>query len=104
MTTETLAPALTPTLKREAYYGVLGDLVDAIEPYTEAHPAAVLAHLVIALGNLLGRGPYALVESTRHHVNEYACLVGPTAKGRKGQAWSTPERVLAEIDAAWTCT
>ncbi len=74
----------------------------AIEPHTEADPAALLVQSLVAWGSLAGRGPYYLAESDFHHSNEYAVLVGTTSKGRKGTSWGRIGHVLAVIDAHWT--
>lgn len=93
--------SFTPTMAEEAYHGLAGQIVHAIEPYSEADPVAILMHLLVGVGNLIGRGPYAMVEKTMHTCNEYVALVGRTSKGRKGQAWSTPRHLLAQVDDAW---
>jgi hypothetical protein len=31
----------------------------------------------------------------------FAALVGASAKGRKGQSWSTPRHIFSEIDGPW---
>jgi hypothetical protein len=79
-----------PAMAPETYSGLAGRIVRAIEPYSEADPAALLVHVLAGVGNLIGRGVHALVEETAHPCNEFVALVGRTAKGRKGQAWSTP--------------
>ncbi len=84
-----------------AYHGVLGDLVRAVEPYTEADPVAILVQLLIGFGNLVGGSPYFKVEATEHHVNEFVVLLGPTAGGRKGTALDQARRPLASVDEAW---
>jgi hypothetical protein len=76
-----------------AFYGLAGELVRAIDPYTEADPVAVLANILGAFGNAVGRGAWVSVGATRHHPNLFIALVGPTSKGRKGESWS-PVRVL----------
>ncbi len=86
----------------EAYHGLAGRIVKAIEPHSEADPVAILAHVLVAAGNLIGRGPHALVERTEHTCGEFVVLVGETAKGRKGQAWSTPRYLLSQVDEAWS--
>jgi len=91
----------TPTLAREAYHGWAGQVVDAIAPYSEADPAAILLHVLVAAGNLLGHGPHAMVEHTRHSLNEFVAFVGRSSKARKGQAWSTPLHLLSAVDPAW---
>jgi hypothetical protein len=84
-----------------AYHGVLGDIVRAVEPHTEADPVAILAQLLIGFGNLVGGAPYFRVEATEHHVNEFGVLLGHTAGGRKGTAWDQARRPLASVDEAW---
>jgi hypothetical protein len=91
-----------PPLRREAFYGLAGRIVDGIEPTSEADPAAILLHVLIGAGNLIGRTVYAMVEKTRHHCNEFAVLVGQSGKGRKGQAWSTPRALFERVDLEWT--
>ncbi len=99
-------PVVMPTLTMapEAFYGLAGRIVKAIEPYSEADPVALLAHVLVATGNLLGRGPYALVEKTQHTCGEFVVLVGTTSKARKGQSWSTPRYLLGQVDETWAKT
>jgi hypothetical protein len=94
----------TPRMAPDAYYGLPGRIVAAIEPHSEADPVAILMHLLVAAGNLLGRGPHALVEKTEHTCGEFVAFVGDTAKGRKGQAWSTPKWMLGQVDEVWAKT
>jgi hypothetical protein len=84
-----------------AYHGVLGDLLRAIEPHTEADIAAVAFQAIVMIGCILGRTAYFTVESTRHYCNEFVCLVGATAKGRKGSSFGQVRRVLRDVDAVW---
>jgi hypothetical protein len=99
-------PALDywPVLAPEAYYGLAGRIVQTIEPYSEADPVALLLHVLVGAGNVIGRGLHARVEETPHPCNEFVALVGRTAKGRKGQAWSTPRRLFAAVDEQWART
>jgi hypothetical protein len=94
----------TPTMAPEAYHGLAGRIVKTIEPYSEADPVAILMHVLVAVGNVIGRGPHALVERTEHTCGEYVVLVGDTAKGRKGQAWSMPRYLLGRVDEVWAKT
>lgn len=75
--------------------------METIALYTEADPVAVLAHLLVGVGNLIGPGPHALVGHARHPLRLYAALVGQSAKGRKGTAWTTPRHLLTHVDEAW---
>lgn len=94
--------ALRPQLDRLALRGVLGDLVQAIEPHSEADPAALLIQAIAAYGNVVHRGPHFRAEADAHHLNVFAALVGETSKGRKGTSWGYIRRVFALVDPDWT--
>lgn len=68
----------------EAYYGLAGDFVRAVEPHSEADPVALLISYLVFFGNCIGRGCHWRVGGDEHHANEFAVLVGDTAGGRKG--------------------
>ena len=90
-----------PLLEREALYGLAGDLTRAIAPHTEADPVAVLLNILTGFGNVIGSGPHFRVEFSQHHLRLFVALVGASAKGRKGQSWSTPRHIFKELDPAW---
>ncbi len=69
-----------------ALYGLAGEIVKKLKPETEAHPAALLAEILMSFGNIIGRTAYFQVEDTRHYGNIFAVKVGDTAKSRKGTA------------------
>lgn len=73
-------------LEPEALYGFAGDLIRAIEPHTESHPAALLASFLIGAGVRLGREPHVYRDGARHAGNEFALLVGLSGASRKGTA------------------
>jgi hypothetical protein len=79
----------------------VGDLVKAIEPYTEADPVAVLVHSLCSFGNVIGRSAYFSVEYTRHYSNLFAVLVGDTSRARKGTSRSTADHCFQQIDHDW---
>jgi hypothetical protein len=103
--TETTAPlserARPAPPAQEAYYGLAGDIVRAIEPDTEADPVALLAHVLAGYGSMIGRRAHYSVEDTEHRANEYYVLVGATAKGRKGTAERRARRLLRAVDETW---
>lgn len=66
------------------YSGLPGAIVRAIEPETEADPAAILVQFLAMFGSCIGRNAHWKVEEDKHHGNLYVCLVGDTAVGRKG--------------------
>lgn len=84
-----------------AYYGLAGDLVRAIEPHTEADPAALLVQFLSAFGNVIGRNSYFVAEDDKHFLNLFAVLVGNTSKGRKGTSWGRIRSLLGSVDADW---
>jgi hypothetical protein len=90
-----------PTLDPAALYGTAGEIVNVIEPETEADPVAILIQLLVSFGNLVGRSPYFMVEGTRHHANMFTVLVGKTARGRKGTSEGRSRQILAFADGEW---
>src|SRR5215831_17364326 len=93
-----------PVLDPEALHGLAGEIVKAIDPYTESDPVAVLTNTLTAFGNVVGPSPYFRVENTHHHLNLFIVQAGDTAKGRKGTGWSTPRRMVREVDREWIDT
>jgi len=93
-----------PTLDEQALRGVIGDLVRAIEPHSEADIVALLIQALIAFGSAVNRAPYFSAEADRHHMNLNAVLVGETAKGRKGTSWGYVRRIFAAVDPDWAST
>ena len=91
-----------PTLEEEAYCGLSGEIVRAIEPHTEADPVAVLMNLLCAYGNAIGRGAHMRVEGDIHNLKLYAGLVGETSKGRKGTSWSRVREMMRSAEMEWS--
>ena len=94
-------PILWPRLAEEALYGLPGDIVRAMEPHTEADPAALLVNVLAAFGSAAGRGAHVRVGPDTHHLNLFAVLVGETAKGRKGTSWGYTRNLMHAADASW---
>jgi hypothetical protein len=86
----------------EAFYGLAGRIVRAIEPSTEADSAALLIQTLIAFGSMAGRSAHFRVEASRHFTNEFAVLVGKTSKSRKGTSWERIFRLMEQVDAQWS--
>ncbi len=91
-------------LEKEAYYGLAGEIVQTLEPHTEADPAALLVQLLVAFGSAVGRGPYFRVEADRHHANLFCCVAGETSKSRKGTSGSHVKRVMRGADEEWVAS
>jgi len=95
---------LWPKLDPLAVRGIMGDLVRAIEPHSEADPVAILVQGLIALGSVLNRSAYFAAEADRHYLNLNAVMVGETSKGRKGTSWGHVRRVFLAVDPDWAGT
>ncbi|MGH2856160.1 MAG: DUF3987 domain-containing protein [Solirubrobacteraceae bacterium] len=88
-----------PAPAREtALHGVAGEFVTRTAPHTESDPMALLIQFLVCFGAAAGRNIHYPVEATRHSLNEFAILVGPSGKGRKGSAWDHVEALLGELD------
>lgn len=99
--TETSGLVWPEPLADEAFYGLTGDVVQAIEPHSEADAAALLIQFLVVFGSVVGRAPHFTAEADRHGCNLYTVLVGETAKGRKGSSLGHVERFFREVDEGW---
>jgi hypothetical protein len=91
-----------PNLAPEALYGLPGDIIRAIDPFTEADPASVLIHVLAAFGNVIGSHAHAGVQSDLHPARIFAVVIGESSKGRKGTSWSTPREIFSQFDSQWS--
>ena len=89
-------------MNEAALHGITGDFVRMVDPTTEADPVAVLLSFLAAFGAVVGRGPFIEAGGVRHGTNLFVCLVGNTAKGRKGTSWGPVERILYGLDDEFT--
>lgn len=96
-----LANTWPEPLDSVARHGLAGDIVSAIEPYSEADPVALLIHLLIGAGALVGANCYAVAGDARHPGRFFGVLVGDTSRGRKGSAQHPVERLLAFADPSF---
>ncbi|MEI6712595.1 MAG: hypothetical protein WCO60_02520 [Verrucomicrobiota bacterium] len=101
---DTEASALTtnpPKLPDAALYGVAGEIVRKLDPYTEADQAALLFQLLTCFGSVIGRTAYFQVEATKHHANLFAVVVGQSAKARKGTSGDRIHSIFESVDTEW---
>src|SRR5689334_4480798 len=94
------AAELVP-LGEDAFHGLAGEIVRAIEPHSEADPAAILVQFLAAVGNAIGSGPCFRVEADRHPCNVFVVIVGDTASARKGSSWGQARRLVERADPEW---
>lgn len=90
-----------PTPHPAAFYGLPGDIVRRLDPETEADPVALLVRLLVVVGVIVGRNPFAVVEGTRHYLNEFALFIGRTAKARKDTARGRIDALARVIAPEW---
>lgn len=91
-----------PILSSDALHGFAGDFVRAVEPHTEADSVNLLLTSLTMFGSVVGRRASFPVGGDTHHANVYACLVGSSAKARKGTGLGCVSALFAGIDEEWT--
>jgi hypothetical protein len=89
------------SIAKEAYHGIAGEVVQMIEPHSEADPAALLIQLLACFGSVIGRAAHFRAEADRHFTNLFTVIVGETAKGRKGTSLGQIQSVVGSVEAGW---
>jgi hypothetical protein len=87
-----------PTLGEAAYYGPMGEFLRAVAPHTEATDAGILAHLLPAIGTIIGPGPHIPVSGAPQPARLNTVIVGPTYSGRKGTALVPVDKLMERLD------
>lgn len=80
------------------FQGPLGDIVNSVDPYTEAARAAVLVHLLGGCGAMIGRGPHMVAGFAWHPASVWSLVVGGTTLGAKGTAAAAARKFLRRAD------
>ena len=88
-------------LAPEAFHGLAGEVVRAIEPHSESDPAALLFQFLTMLGNVLGRHAYFIGDGAEHYTNLFTVIVGASAKARKTSGYQQLKRVFAFAQPEW---
>ena len=92
-------PDIHPDKRGEAaFIGIVGEIVAAVAPISEADSAALLVWLLVAFGNAVGKGWLSRAEADRHGLNLFALIVGDTTKGRKGTSWGKFALLCARLN------
>jgi hypothetical protein len=86
-----------PVLHPDALYGIAGKVVALFDPHTESDPVALLLQFLVSLGNALDRGPYFLIEGTKHYTNLNALLIGELP--RSSDVWGPSSDVWGPSSA-----
>lgn len=82
-------------------FGLAGEIVAALDPWTEADPAALMLDLLVSFGSAVGRGPYTYGGGVRHEAKLNAVIVGDTAAGRKGTARAAINTLFEYVEPDW---
>jgi hypothetical protein len=90
-------PAI-PVIDQHAFYGLAGRIVKDLAPYTEADLGALLIQLLVIVSQVVGRTSYWEVSGTQHFLNQFVCILGNTADGRKGTGLSLIRSILSHIE------
>ena len=93
-----IEPEKWPELPSEALYGLAGEIVRAIDRYSEADQVATLTNLLAGFGALVDRSPHAKVLADEHPARLFFAHVGETGGGRKGMATGVVVDMLREVD------
>ncbi len=94
-------PVWPAPMSEEAFHGLAGEVVRAIEPETEADIHGVLTNFLTLFGNCAGRGAHFLIEDKRHYANLFVVTVGNTSSGRKGVALDRARQAFRLVDDLW---
>lgn len=88
-----------PALHPAALHGPLGDVLARIMPTTEAHPAGILVQLLALIGAMVGDGPHVVIGGSKHPARVWPMVVGPTGKGRKGEALAQARKFVSSFSS-----
>lgn len=83
-----------------AYHGVLGEIVAAVVPKTEADPVAILGSLLASVGACMGHHRF-IYQGAAQAANLFVALVGDSSTGRKGTAASIAREVMSAAYPEW---
>lgn len=87
-------PSATPAM----FYGLAGEVGQAAAQGTEVNPVAAMGYYMTMLSAAVGRDLYLSVGNTFHHCRLFACHVGRTSRGRKGDAQGAGKRIRSAIE------
>jgi hypothetical protein len=89
-----------PSLSAEAYHGLLGEMLRAIEPETEVFPAGILLGWLACFGNIVGKGSWVQVGPRPHHPALYVGIVG-TSGGGKASCGGISKWLFGKAEPQW---
>jgi hypothetical protein len=90
-----------PEIEGDAFYGLAGDVVAALNPTTEADPNALLFTFLAWAGCYLGNDAYVLGGNTQHPGRVWPILTGASASGAKGTAVAAVGQFAQVVDSTF---
>jgi hypothetical protein len=90
-----------PTPDEAMFSGPLGEIVKALDPYTEGSRVGVLGSLISAFSANLGHNVKVQASKGLTPLSVWTVLVGVTGQGRKGTATNIAMRVVESAFAHW---
>ncbi|MDQ0339701.1 hypothetical protein J2S00_002494 [Caldalkalibacillus uzonensis] len=96
-----LMPTFKAKIKEDAFYGLAGEVIETIDPHTEADKAAVLLNFLTAFGNVIGPHAHFMTDGARQTARLFVVLVGESAKARKSSSWKHVAHLFESIDSQW---
>lgn len=87
-----------PVLSEKSLYGLAGEIVRMIEPYTETDNSALLVQLLAGFGCLIGRTAYFQMNDDYHFTKLFAVFVSPSNNDRKVSSFRQIKHLLTKVD------
>lgn len=87
-----------PVLAKEAYHGILQDVVKTACHTSEASPVAVMANFIATFSAMVGRVPFQHIGDGTCHARPNYLQVGRTGKARKGTAENTVRKIFDAVE------
>lgn len=87
-----------PQMAKEAYHGILLDIVKTACKTSEASPIAVAANFLATYSAMVGRVAFQHIGDGTCHARPFFLLVGRTGKARKGTSEFTVKRIFDAVE------
>ncbi len=87
-----------PKLAKEAYHGILMDVVKTACKTSEASPVAVAANFIATFSAMVGRVAFQHIGDGTCHARPFFLLVGRTGKARKGTSEFTIRKIFDAVE------
>jgi Protein of unknown function (DUF3987) len=87
-----------PVLSEKSLYGLAGEIVRTIEPYTEADNSALLVQLLAGFGSLIGKTAYFRMNDDYHFTKLFAVFVSSSNNDRNSCSFRQIKYLLTGVD------